>query len=385
MNAEQKFFLKTLEDHIREEKTSVPDSIDLELVKNYAQSHQLEPFFYYQTGNALFREAYYAQIIMYDIRASVADELFGFLSDIPFFILKGIKVAKFYPVKELRTMGDIDLLVHLEDREEVDKRLIEHGFELVDKLTGEWEYLKNGVLIELHTALVYKYSKSTTDRKLQKYFNNCWDYYHDGELDFNFHVLFLFMHLRKHIMETGVGFRQFLDLAVLTLRADLDWEWIRKEAEKLDLFSFIEMVMAFNQRCFNVPSPFSTDMIDDPFVEKAVHIVFDDGVFGFENDDNQFNRAINEWKKTGNRFARTGVFFKHVLWPYEKMITMPEYSWLRGKKYLLPLAWINRAARKSKEWRRLKNRYYASKSIADERYAYLQRWGIHNEKDQPNG
>ena len=110
MNAEQKFFLKTLENHIREEKTSVPDSIDLELVKNYAQSHQLEPIFYYQTGNALFREAYYAQIVMYDIRASVADELFGFLSDIPFFILKGIKVAKFYPVKELRTMGDIDII-----------------------------------------------------------------------------------------------------------------------------------------------------------------------------------------------------------------------------------------------------------------------------------
>lgn len=381
MDAEQVFFLNTLGEHIHGEKTSTPPDINLDKVEEYAQSHQVEAIIYYQTGAPVFRNAYFSQIIFDDHRNSVVAAFLDTIDDISHIIMKGPVIAEYYPVKELRSMGDLDLLVHPEDRDKLNDRLIDFGFVLNEKLTGEWEYEFQNVKVELHTALVYKYSRATSDPILRDYFNNCWAFYKDGKLDFNFHFLYLFMHLRKHIMETGVGFRQFMDIAVITLRGEVDWDWIREESTKLGLFSFIKTVLTFNEKWFNVPSPYGATELDDAFFETATQRIFTDGVFGFENEDNLNNRAINERRKSGSRFSRMGVLLEHFAWPYEEMIKMPEYSWLVGKKFLLPAAWGYRGILKIKSWGKLKNRYFASDKAMSRRYKYLEQWGLRNDQE----
>lgn len=60
-------------------------------------------------------------------------ELHKLLADIPYVILKGQVSAFYYPNPMLRSMGDVDFLVHKEDRGKVDQLLKNSGFE---KLSG---------------------------------------------------------------------------------------------------------------------------------------------------------------------------------------------------------------------------------------------------------
>ena len=376
MTSEQIFFLQTLNDHINGRKTQIPENVDMDKVKWYAGEHQAEPIFYYQTHNNLFREAYYSQLLIYDHRNAVMEELEQVFSDLPHFIVKGPYIARYYPVKELRTMGDTDIVVKPEDKSAADQKLRDFGFEVTNKTSGEWEYCFQGILVELHTSLFYKYSDPVMEQKQFEYFGRCWEHYSDGQIDFNFHILFLFMHLRKHIAETGVGFRQFLDIAAVIKNADVDWDLIMSDARFLGIDQFIRTVTSFTERWFGVKSPYGSESIDETFYEKATITVFEDGVFGFTNEKNHYNDTVNKWKKTGHRLNRVPFFFRHLFWPYEKMIEMPEYNWLRNKKYLLPLAWAERAVFRMGKWKELKNRYYTSDSIASERISYLKQWGI---------
>ena len=385
MNAEQRFFLQILTDHIHGRQSSAPTNLSWELIRQYAVHHQLEPIFFLQTGREEFRSTYYRQIMYSDVQSQIYESLEKKLADLPHFILKGPIIAAYYPVKEVRTMGDMDYVVHPEDKEKAHDLLTEFGFELTHASTGEWEgereYEYKHILIELHTALVYEYSDSTSDLILRDFFNGCWAYYKDGKIDFNFHVLFLFMHLRKHIMETGVGFRQFMDIAILTDKAEVDWNWVRDKASETGLLPFVQTVLSLNEKWFHIASPIDKTEIDSEFFEKATKHIFNDGVFGFNNESNEFNFAINQKRKTGGNSARVKEFVGHVFLPYERMIQMPEFEWVIGKKPLLPIAWGQRLILRWKRRKSIKQRYFASEKAVRERYEYLKNWGIKNERE----
>jgi len=378
MDSEQLFFLKTLSDYIHQRKTSIPDKIDLKHLDFYAKEHQVGPIFFKQTKLDIFRDAFFQQINLQMHQTWVMEELNRLMDGIPYFTLKGVQVAKYYPNPELRIMSDLDYVVHPEDKEKVCDRLIKWGAELQKKSEGEWIFSKDAILIELHSALVYDYSQATTNIKQRDFFNSCWDYYKNGKVDFNFHMLFLFMHLRKHIMETGVGFRQFMDIAILKENAQIDWDWIRTKAEELDLFPFIKTAMSMIEKWFDVKSPFENATIRESFFESATQHIFDDGAFGFDNIANRNNRAINEKKRRENRLYGAKYFCEQFFWPYEKLISMPEYKWLKNKKWLLPIAWGYRSIRKWKNKDVLIMRYFATDKAVRKRYEYLDQWNIRN-------
>ena len=376
MGPEQLFFIHTLTDYIHQRRTTVPDYIDREKVHFYAGEHQLEPIFYRQTKLDEYRGAFLGQLNLSLLQESVRKEIDKTLDGIPFFKLKGTMIAAFYPDPELRTMSDLDYVVHPEDRERAHDCLMKIGAEVVRKMPGEWIYSYRDVLIELHSCLIYGYSKATTYKRQRAFFNNCWGYCRDGELDFNFHVLFLFMHLRKHIMETGIGFRQFMDIALIVQNSQADWKWIRSKAEELELFPFIKTALTMIEMWFGVPSPYERTAVPKSFYEEATLHIFNDGVFGFDNVANRNNRAINERASHENPLYGVKYFMEQFFWPYEKLITMPEYRWLIDRKWLLPAAWIVRSVKKWENKEFLFMRYFASKKAVRKRYAYLNQWNV---------
>ena len=133
---------------------------------------------------------------------------------IQYFSVKGLAIADYYPMPALRTMGDIDLVV--KDKENVKNLLITIGYSFnEEEFNGwfnEWHFFKHGVEFELHDYLMYEQSLIPIEEV--RYFNKCWDYVTDNELDWNYHFVLLIAHLRKHLLR-GVGFRQFLDIAIL--------------------------------------------------------------------------------------------------------------------------------------------------------------------------
>ena len=67
--------------------------------------------------------------------------------------VKGAVLRRYYPVPELREMGDIDLLIPSAQRGETDRILKENGFSCLIGAGDEWIYTGRGLRMEIHTNL----------------------------------------------------------------------------------------------------------------------------------------------------------------------------------------------------------------------------------------
>lgn len=101
-----------------------------------------------------------------------------------------------------------------------------------------------------------------------EFFNDCWQYVHEGQLDWDFHLLFLIFHLRKHFMNSGVGFRMFMDLAVVAAKVNIDWDTLANKLKKIGMLEFAKKCYGFIGRWFYIYGPL-IDQIDEDFFEEA--------------------------------------------------------------------------------------------------------------------
>ena len=394
MNLEQSFFLKLLSDHLNRRLTNISsENIDWRLILHYAQIQQVEGIIFSQCKSFLpndvriqFQEKYSASLFYYANREYYVKAIIKSLkaNQINFFIIKGFPVASLYPIPALRTMSDTDLVVQTKDRRRVNDILLSQGYiNTSHRKNREWIYYKDKYELELHDRLIYNEAINSVIH--EDFFGNAWDYVHNAVLDWNYHFLFLILHLRKHLMNCGVGFRQFLDIAVVTNNCrDLDWDWIEEKLVKLNLIDFSKIVFALNESWFDIKSPIHISTLDSTFYERVTEQVFNNGVFGFENEENKANVVINNARKSKNakKYMFTTAF--HTLFPsYSKMITVPEYSFLRGKGWLLPFVWIYRIIRGVKHSNFSRNviivkSSFVSNETLEQREEYLRQWGLYD-------
>lgn len=191
-------------------------------------------------------------------------------------------------------MGDCDLLVHSKDKSEIHKRFIELGYSFNDHHEEEVKYFKNKLEIELHDKLLHVLED---DENSIQYFDQVWNFVCDGKLDWNFHMIYLLKHLSRHMVSGGVGIRQFMDIAILTQKLQLDWNYIDQELHKINLLDFAKKVFALNDIWFEIKSPIKVDELDNMFKKEARSRIYECGVFGQTSIDRDIidisNRAQN--------------------------------------------------------------------------------------------
>ena len=366
MNKEQVFFLQFISDYLHGKETAPPDDIDWGIILRYAREQELEGLVYYQCKNYLekqqdepkaqnLRYVYnslkqsYSKTVFHYVRMTAAfqDLKKSFQSNgIPFLTVKGLLVGSLYPVPELRTMGDLDIITTSEDRHRARSVLESLGYD-VETGIMEWRARRDIVLIELHDCLHYAENGYRAEL-FNSFFSNC-----DQEEEYcyklkeEYHFVFLIDHLRKHFDYHGVGFRQFMDIAVFAQKAsDLDWAWIQAVLENLELLKFTKTVFAMIREWWDVemPAPIISAELDQTFIEQSTELIIKNGVFGFKNDDH--------WKYALSGSVRSihapallkpvvrGI--REVCKPYEVMIKYPYCSFAINRKYLLPAAWGRR-------------------------------------------
>lgn len=383
MTKEQKYILQVIADHLQRQYTAPPNvDLDWATVQRYAHNHQIEGVLYHQCKEFIpnakkWQAAYFSTVFYYTNRIQFMSQLKEILQ-IPWFAIKGSSVAAFYPIPMLRTMGDTDIVVHTEDRENAHNAMMALGFRNDSKFTDrEWVYYKNNMEFEIHDHLVY--SETINQTVHERFFNDYWKYVKNGELDWNFHFLFLVLHLRKHLMNSGVGFRQFMDLAVLVLyNKELDWKWIKEELEKLNLLDFSKVSFAFIEKWFGVKAPFGVEPLNKEFYESATAKIFEDGIFGFDNDENKDATAVNEARAGKNKYT---MAIRKVFPAYKTLITIPHYSFLCGKPYLLPVVWFYRILRgimRKRTGAAIRNvkKSFADSDVIEARSYMLEQWGL---------
>ena len=68
--------------------------------------------------------------------------------------VKGYYLRKLYPTPELRTFGDIDLLIHPEDRQKVHNLMLSLGYTVKQDWEPTYSYIKDAEYYEIHTNLM---------------------------------------------------------------------------------------------------------------------------------------------------------------------------------------------------------------------------------------
>lgn len=380
MTREQLFFIQILNDFIHGRKSSLPEGLDLGQLQRYGKMHELSGILFYQTNLPQFRSAYSYTLYAYGTRRRLMADLTAALP-FPWFFVKGPGVAELYPIPGLRTMGDCDLVVHSQDREAAHQVLLAQGFENRNKQPDrEWQYYKNEMEFELHDRLIYKENVNHSGQ--EAFFNDFWEYVEGNKLDWNFHFLYLLAHLRKHFMNKGSGFRPFMDLAIVANTLELDWIWIEEKAREIELLPFLRNVLAFCQRWFSIqlPPAFSEQATEprEEFFRQSAEKILEDGVFGFDNQDNRQSEMINLYRKRGTA-GILGSVLREIFLPYQVLSAAPKYSFVRGRKYLVPLAWIYRFF---SEWRKLGaklgslKKHFVSAEVRKEREDLYSQWGL---------
>lgn len=253
MTREQEYLLMLLRDYLHMRASEVDVTIHEQELKKIARSQQLSAIVYSQTKSELLKADYYQQIIRNKRIDNEVCILRGIMKGIEYCFLKGVCIKDFYPMPVLRSMGDIDVLIRPESRLKVHNRLLENGYAFCNKWKEQWTYKKNGILLEVHDCAIL--CREADDAR-EKFASDLWDYVENNELDWNFHFFYVLFHLRRHLISRGVGFRQFMDVAVLCEREEkLDWPWILKKAEHLNILEFMEKIFSFNEKTFDIKSP----------------------------------------------------------------------------------------------------------------------------------
>lgn len=357
------------------------DGVDKHELFDIARAHNVEAIVYYQLSDNI-KELYepaLAQIYRYVQTCGVVQELQNSLIGIPHIWVKGVVVSELYPQKQFRSMGDIDLLIKEEDREKIDKLLIDNKYDVLLKENETFVYSKKSVIIEVHTGLIHPRSGNTM---IVNYFKRVWEFQKNGQLTWEFHIVYLIVHLREHIMDRGVGIRQFLDIALVENSQEMDWTWIETELNKINMLEFAEMCFSFIEMWFGIKTHLKRINIAQETYNEVTEEIVSGGVFGNplnSSDDSKEIMNIMKNKKEPMFFARIEYWLTQTFPPFEVMVKLPYCKYMKNRKYLLPISWVHRSIVRlfNRDYRkRYVRRVSISKQQLEKRKDYYEIWKI---------
>lgn len=344
MDTVQQAVITLLRSAVTGEKLELPQDFDLELTKPYARKHNILPLIYEGANNCgitpgmgswLF-SGYCKSLQISEGQLAELNRIFAAFEEekIDYMPLKGSKMKYIYPKPELRTMGDADVLIRLEQYEKIIPIMESLGFVAIDETDHELIWQKSTLDLELHKRLIPSYNKDYAG-----YFGDGWTraklqsgsrYTMSPEDEWIYELT----HFAKHLRDGGIGCRHVLDLWLYRKNhPELDQDLVEQELKKLNLADFDRNVRRLTAYWF-----------EDGPVEETVALMSD------------FILASGSWGLAGNRArslaVRNGqnaapgvngrvIYLLHKLFPPAKTLR-DKYKVLQKAPWLLPVVWLIR-------------------------------------------
>lgn len=397
MTGEQSFFLSLLRDFSSDSLSPLPETLpDWDQLYALADDQSMLGICYRQlrelAGEGLaipaevlerFHRGFYSEVYFAANRSAAMEELEASFrkEGIEFVPFKGWVAKEYWPVPELRTMGDIDILIRTGDRQRTDSIMTALGYERYVDNQAVWTYNAKDLSFELHDHMFYEKLHNTVD--YIGYFDRAWDYA-SPDLDESFHFVFLLAHLAKHTVNNGHGFRGYLDLVFFCREAGarLRWDWIRENLKELGLLRFAETCIALCRAWFDFESPFPVGELDEGFYAFATNKLFRDGIFGLENEQNASSFAAREISRSQGPYflGALGLTLRRIFPPYRDLQLIPWYSFVDGRPWLTPAAWVYRwyycLAHKRAHSERLLSEPFVRRDVIEKRNQQIRDWGL---------
>lgn len=128
--------------------------------------------------------------------------------------------------------------------------------------------------------------------------------------------------------------------------------------------------------------PISSALLEKRFYETVTEKIFRDGVFGLDNKQNEAAQSAKEMMRSKRSYWRTAANLTvRKLFPsYRDMQLIPWYSFVDGRPWLLPAAWVYRwfytAVHKFGKSKDLLLEPYVKRTVIEEREQLIHDWGL---------
>lgn len=295
---------------------------------------------------------FYGTVGNFANKGAACDALFSELqaAGIPFAVLKGAVIGHLYPMREMRTFGDVDIYVPAAFRDAVrvfagDAAVFEDDTQICVRR------------LPLHIEFHFDPTVDAVDGlpQLKSYLADIENHFAVWQgiptVDPLYHFVYLLSHQMRHFSTDNAGIRSFLDLAVF-LKSDIaptaaDLDGLLKE---LGLYPYAQTVLTLTQRWFCVPSPLPTADIHEQDAAFLAAYTVDAGSFAKKQNP----RAAAVEKRGG----RAAALWRGLFPPKKEMYENGLYAPM-AKKWL-PLAYIYRLYRGA-----FQRRDYALKAAKD--------------------
>ena len=262
--------------------------------------------------------------------------------DITCIVIKGSVIKDFYPVAELRSMGDIDIIIKERDKKSVDEVFKKNEAHITEKEKDVITYKVRNIFFEVHTKFC---SESEDKPKTKDYYEHIWNHTKDYKLnqlcpDDNFHFIIIIIHLYHHFSEGGCGIRHFVDVALFMKKSKIDYEYIKDELEKLELLKFTRLVFDLCEKWFDTENIFNKTY-DEETLEQVTNYILKCGVFGEKVSTTAYKsirKSVADKKGLSKFFARIRFFLKRAFPSYKNMYNI--YPVLKKVPVLLPVFWF---------------------------------------------
>lgn len=270
---------------------------------------------------------------------------------VPIIALKGIILKDLYPCPELRTMGDVDLLISTKYID-LSKNILERlGYK---EQSADPKHImlthENLITFELHRTLLSKEKKGTKKENFDK---QVWkniipatvcgiEVYSLGCVDQLLHIC---LHMVSHIFNQGFGLRQLCDFVLYTESVTdvIDWKEFFAKSEELEIDYFVAVIFELTNQLFGLKNPRSE--IKYKFKQSTI----DDLILDILRSGNFGNRAIN-WKYSNqvlgefsNENTKLLLNPKRIMQVISsrshRVLEMSNYA--RKHSFLLPIAWVH--------------------------------------------
>ena len=354
MKGYQQILASLLSHSIREQVMNVSDEFKLEEVMNEAQAHDVSGLVYRVLKSQLDLELYKNEIILKSLTQSrytkqalqLIDELQR--EGIQIILLKGIVLKNFYPVADLRTMGDIDVLVMESQLEKIDLLLSRRGYQKEYTLNEKHHvYEGPGFRIEVHWTL----GNSKRQQGLLAFEEHLWHHLQSIEINQRMYwtlsdedfLIHLILHAAGHMRSSGFGIRQLCDITLwIEKHPSLDWDYIVASLTDMHLMAFSKYLFFICYQLLNleVPSLLKLEKVEPSNVSQFIEWIFSNGVHGKREERQPFEDYF------AYNIAQVGSIWVRVrlLFPSLKSLST-YYAYAHRYPLLLPIAWIHRWGR----------------------------------------
>lgn len=345
MNETQRYFIDLLSSHLNNSIPSNKPSDDIKWsdIFKLGELHNLTAVIALEInklpteqkpnakGISYFKQALGQTVQAADLKFKAIEDMKNILSknSINHTIIKGGAIRHLYPVPEVRTSGDTDVVIDENDKDSVKNILLDNGFELTSESVNQlvFNYLGQEFQFKTYFDCISKDDRAFFSLELCDNVSGT-TYY----LKPTYHTLYVINHFLKHLKGGGVGLRQLMDVDVLFRNEDVNLEQLLWICAQMNIEKSAKVVIALSKELFNTPVNIDYNIDEDVF-SHITDIMLNGGVFGYGISDVGTVRLANQ----GSKFkAIINMLFATKEYMYDT------YMYANKHHFLLPIAYIQR-------------------------------------------